>query len=243
MPCPVVYQILDEMDIPFLVRVRPIDEKSLGDRCEGSSPDKLVRMLANAKADAFLHDLPEAQRNILDDGEPKIISNDEQNDSDDKESEKRQPVLPSPVSPGGYIILAADQVVSHRNHILEKPRSLDEARSFVKGYADSPPSTVGAICLLHLPSRERVEGVHSATIHFSKGVAGGGVGDDLISRLVAAGAPVQDCAGGLMVEHPLVREFIVGIDGTEDSVMGLSKKLVWDLLAELREKITKTKDF
>ena len=40
-----------------------------------------------------------------------------------------------------------------------------------------------------------------------------------------------------MVEHPLVQAHISGIDGTEDSVMGLSKALVLKLLDELKEKL------
>jgi len=40
-----------------------------------------------------------------------------------------------------------------------------------------------------------------------------------------------------MVEHPLVKQYITGIDGTEDSVMGLSKELVLKLLNELADQI------
>jgi septum formation protein len=40
-----------------------------------------------------------------------------------------------------------------------------------------------------------------------------------------------------MVEHPLVREHVERIDGTEDSVMGLSKDLVLQLLQEMRVKL------
>ena len=40
-----------------------------------------------------------------------------------------------------------------------------------------------------------------------------------------------------MIEHPLVREHVVKIDGTEDSIMGLSKDLVERLLEELKEKL------
>lgn len=37
-----------------------------------------------------------------------------------------------------------------------------------------------------------------------------------------------------MVEHDLVQPYITNIDGTIDSVMGLSKQLVLRLLAQLR---------
>jgi septum formation protein len=40
-----------------------------------------------------------------------------------------------------------------------------------------------------------------------------------------------------MIEHALVREHVVKIDGTEDSIMGLSKDLVEGLLVELKEKL------
>ena len=42
-----------------------------------------------------------------------------------------------------------------------------------------------------------------------------------------------------MIEHPLTRQHIDRIDGTEDSVMGLSKDLVTRLLGELRQKLAK----
>jgi septum formation protein len=44
-----------------------------------------------------------------------------------------------------------------------------------------------------------------------------------------------------MVEHPLVREHVERIDGTEDSVMGLSKDLVLQLLQEMRVKLKEAK--
>ena len=49
--------------------------------------------------------------------------------------------------------------------------------------------------------------------------------DDVIEQLIMEGAVFQ-CAGGLMIEHPLVAPLITSIEGTSDSVMGLSKELV-----------------
>ena len=40
------------------------------------------------------------------------------------------------------------------------------------------------------------------------------------------------CAGGLMIEHPLVAPHIARVDGALDSVMGLCKARVRSLLAE-----------
>jgi septum formation protein len=62
-------------------------------------------------------------------------------------------------------------------------------------------------------------------------------GETLVDELLAEGAPILSCAGGLMIEHPLVQQYIDRIDGTEDSVMGLSKELVMRLLVELKEQL------
>lgn len=40
------------------------------------------------------------------------------------------------------------------------------------------------------------------------------------------------CAGGLMIEHPLVSPLITKLIGTEDSIKGLSKQLVKKLLVQ-----------
>ncbi len=135
----------------------------------------------------------------------------------------------------GWIVLTGDQVVTHNNNILEKPEDIAQAKQYVEGYAKNAPRTVGSCVLTHIPSMIQVSGVDTATIIFKPSVAE----CDLIDRLVEDGAPVLSCAGGLMVEHPLVKEHIQGIDGTEDSVMGLSKQLVGDLLVALRDKLRK----
>ena len=50
-----------------------------------------------------------------------------------------------------------------------------------------------------------------------------------VDTLIAAG-DVYYCAGGLMVEHPLVSPHVLSIDGTMDSVMGLKKDTVTRLI-------------
>lgn len=132
-----------------------------------------------------------------------------------------------------WVVLTGDQVVTHDGNILEKPENLDECLDFVTRYGENPPSTVGSCVLTHIPSGIQVAGTDTATIHFKPTVAT----SNLVDRLVEDGAPVLSCAGGLMVEHPFVKEHIDRIDGTEDSVMGLSKDLVLRLLEELSNKL------
>ena len=223
--------ILKEMGISFKVIKRPIDEKSIGDRLR-DAPEELVVTLAQAKCD---HLVSELQKGALDKELPA-------QDSDQD----------------GWIVLTGDQVVvvqsstttldetnngddekkkkKKKLSILEKPESVEEAKKMVCGYAQNPPQTVGSCVLTHVPSGVQVRGVDTATIHFRPTVADGD--GQLIDRLLQDNAPVLDCAGGLMVEHPLVQKHLERIDGTQDSVMGLSKDLVLRLLHELKDKLS-----
>uniref|UniRef100_A0A7R9ZPK8 Maf-like protein n=1 Tax=Craspedostauros australis TaxID=1486917 RepID=A0A7R9ZPK8_9STRA len=134
--------------------------------------------------------------------------------------------------PSSAVVLTGDQVVTCDGKILEKPETVEEAKQFVSSYGKHPPSTVGSCVLHHIPSGIQVSGVDTATIHFVEAIP-----EDLIDRLLKEDEPILSCAGGLMVEHPFVKEHIVSIDGTEDSVMGLSKDLVLKLFADLRQKL------
>ena len=205
--------ILKEMGIGFKVIKRPIDEKSIGDRLQ-DNPKELVMTLAKAKCDHLVTEL--------------------RNGGLDEE-------LPTQQTPEnrGWIVLTGDQVVTHDGKILEKPESIDEAKRFVSGYGTSPPSTVGSCVLTHYPSGVQVSGIDVSTIHFRPSIAEKVNGKDLIDRLLEEGTdcPILDCAGGLMVEHPLVQEHLESIDGSQDGVMGLSKELVLRLLGELQTKL------
>lgn len=222
------------MGIEYILKVRPIDEKGIGDRSIGSDPKLLVSTLAKAKGDYLI-------QGLLD---PNIVNGNAISTMEEEHNIHSDGILLEEKFDLSYykegdecIVLTADQVVTHTNRILEKPNDITEAKSFVERYADSPPATVGAVVLTHLPSMIQVSGVDTATIHFKESIKG----CDLIERLLEEDAPILDCAGGLMVEHPLVKEHISRIDGTEDSVMGLSKDLVLSLLKSLKEKLENAK--
>lgn len=210
--------ILSEMGIDFLVIKRPIDERGIGDR-DKDTPHDLVLMLAQAKMSHLVQQIEYG------------------NCQGELES---YPGLEG--RPGPLIVLTGDQVVTHAGQILEKPESIEEAKAFCKRYASSPPSTVGSCVIHHIPSGIQVSGVDSATIYFRPSVANLVDGKDLIDRLLEDEAPFLECAGGLMIEHDMVREHIEKIDGTEDSVMGLSKALVERLLNEIRIRLEAASD-
>lgn len=112
--------------------------------------------------------------------------------------------------------------------ILEKPANDTVARQYIREYGENSCTTVGSIVLTDTLSNKRVYGVDRATIYFKP------ISENIIDSLIEEGQ-VFYCAGGLMIEHPLIREFIIKIDGTEESVMGLSVELLKSLLIRIRE--------
>lgn len=223
--------ILKEMNIPFILKVKPIDERNIGDRTDGSDPKSLVMTLAKAKGDALVEGL------LNNDGKSSGGDGGD-GDNDTVEDKYNLNLSACGMEMEEYIVLTADQVVTCNNSILEKPDTIDQAKEFVAKYGTNPPSTVGAVVLTHIPSMITTSGVDTAQINFSKRLSDDALSaGDLIDRLLKDNAPVLSCAGGLMVEHPFVKEYIDGIDGTEDSVMGLSKDLVLTLMKEMKVKL------
>lgn len=70
--------------------------------------------------------------------------------------------------------------------------------------------------------------METATLHFST------IPDSVVADLLEEGK-VFHCAGGIMVENPLMRPYITAIEGSEDTVKGLSKALVQSLLDKLNQ--------
>ena len=128
----------------------------------------------------------------------------------------------------GSILLTADQVVVCDNLILEKPIDDNETRQFLQKYGNHPCTTVGSIVLTDTITKERVEIVDQATVYFHP------ISDDIIEQLINEG-DTKHCAGGLMIEHPLIQSSIIKIEGTIDSVMGLSISCLEKLLDSLNK--------
>jgi septum formation protein len=98
-----------------------------------------------------------------------------------------------------------------------------QARTFIKGYSNSFSSTVGSVLVTNLRTGKRAEGVDTAKIFFKD------IPESIINQLIQEGG-IFNCAGGLMIEHPLVTPLITKIHGTTDSIMGLPKVLLLECL-------------
>ena len=109
---------------------------------------------------------------------------------------------------------------------MEKPLDSAEANTFIKSYGTAPCSTIGCIVLTDTATGKQVEGIDVSHIYLKL------IPDQVINSLIEEGE-IFYCAGGLMIEHPMVQPYIEKIDGTLDSVMGLRKSLVNELLSTL----------
>jgi septum formation protein len=125
-----------------------------------------------------------------------------------------------------HVVITADQVVTHKGKILEKPVDASEARDFIRSYGDASCATVGSIVLTHIASGKRVKGTDTATIYLKS------IPESIIDELIEEGE-VFYCAGGLMIEHPKIEPYIERIEGTMDSIMGLSENLLRTLLPQI----------
>eukprot|EP00250_Pteridium_aquilinum_P022821 c25754_g1_i1 orf=157-777(+) len=124
------------------------------------------------------------------------------------------------------LLITADQVVVHEDTIREKPADEKEARMFIEGYSRAPASTVGSVLLVNLTNGKRRGGIDKTEIYFHP------IPDEVISSLIEEGT-VFHCAGGLMVEHPLISPLVSAMVGSLDSVMGLPRDLTLSLIEEV----------
>ena len=127
-------------------------------------------------------------------------------------------------APPAALVLTADQVVVCDGKILEKPRNEAEARAFIAGYARSPAETVGSCVLTDAATGEQWAKVDRARVHFST------VPEASVDAMIAEGG-LFHCAGGLMVEHPMVSPCVTRMEGTMDAVQGLNKATLEAMLA------------
>lgn len=205
-------QILSQAGYSFEVVKADIDEYALGDRSDASRAADLVSLLGNAKADAIISQLRASGRL------PLAYTS----------TSSSTPCTP----PSAYaatearLLLTADQVVVCNGEILEKPQSEAQARRCIAMYALHPCRTVGSIVLTSLATGRRVSGVDTCTIRLAP------IPETTIQTLLGEGM-VFNCAGGLMIEHPLIQECIQSIEGSVDSVMGLSAAMLERLVGEL----------
>ncbi|XP_022765846.1 maf-like protein DDB_G0281937 isoform X7 [Durio zibethinus] len=123
------------------------------------------------------------------------------------------------------ILIAADTVVIYEGVVREKPANEKEAREFIQGYSGGHAATVGSVLVTNLKTGFRKGAWDRVEIYFHE------IPDEIIEKLIEEGT-VLHVAGGLIIEHPLIKPYVKQVVGTTDSVMGLPKALTQKLIKE-----------
>ncbi len=124
------------------------------------------------------------------------------------------------------ILITSDQVVVCGGKIREKPENEDEAREFLRDYAEHPAETIAAVVAVNTETGERREGLDRAAVKFGR------IPESVIEKLIAAGE-VFSQAGGFCVEDPAFSDYIERTEGDVDSIMGMPKALTERLIKEV----------
>ena len=121
------------------------------------------------------------------------------------------------------LLITADQVVVWQGTIREKPAHAEEARAFLRGYAEAPAETVTAVVVTHTATRVRQQGIDRAMVWFRR------IPETVIDQVIARG-DIFAHAGGFSITDPLLSASIERVDGTAESVIGLPTALTRQLL-------------
>jgi septum formation protein len=121
------------------------------------------------------------------------------------------------------LLITSDQVVVWQGKIHEKPKHAEEARAFLRGYAEGPAETVTAAVVTHTATGVRRQGVDRAMVWFRR------IPEEGIAQVIAR-EEVFAHAGGFSITDPLLEVYIERVDGTAESVIGLPAALTRQLL-------------
>ncbi len=124
------------------------------------------------------------------------------------------------------ILITCDQVVVCGGRILEKPRDEAEAREFIRLGGEHPAETMAAVMAVNTAKLKAAAGVDIAKVWFRPLPA------EAVDAIIRKGEIFQ-CSGGLDVEDPLARPYLIKQEGTTDSILGLPKELTRHLIEEV----------
>jgi len=137
---------------------------------------------------------------------------------------KAEALLPKIKEPA--ILITSDQVGVCNGEIREKPENGDDVRRFLKSYEKYPVQTVTSVVVTNTKTGETAEGVDLAKIWFSKFT------NDQIEKIVKDKI-VYTFAGGYNMAYADIKNHVIKLEGTIDSVQGLPIELTKELIEQV----------
>lgn len=125
------------------------------------------------------------------------------------------------------LVITSDQVTVFEGVIREKPESEEEARMFLRSYSNAMVQTVTGVCVTNTVTMASKEGIDVVEIYFDL------IPEEAIDLLIEQG-DILTCAGGFMIEHPLIDPYIKEIRGARDSIIGMPLGLTQQLLEQVK---------
>jgi len=137
------------------------------------------------------------------------------------------PVLRSEGNGGGCTwLVTCDQVVLQDGEVVHKPKDAEEATLRLK--RGGAVETRSAVVCCDVASGWTAHAMDVAHVDVDS------LPSDVVEQLLLEG-DVYGCAGGIMVEHPLVQPHVNQLRGSMDSVLGLPLDAMEKLLVQVAE--------
>ena len=124
------------------------------------------------------------------------------------------------------VIITADQVVTFKGEIREKPSSPEQVREFLESYGNNMSETVNGIVVTNTVNKKQESAYDTVQVFLHD------IPSHVIDQLIEEGV-IFHCAGALRLEDPLMVPFIKEIRGSQDSLMGLPKNLTKSLMQKV----------
>ncbi|KAJ3386510.1 hypothetical protein HDU92_002420 [Lobulomyces angularis] len=144
-----------------------------------------------------------------------------------------------------YLVICSDQVVSYNGTIREKPESVEECKSMLKGkpsfflnfsnflkllinsgidyVGDTPAVTVTSVVVVNTRNGKEAEGYDIAKQYFNP------IPDNVVDIAIKNG-DILNCAGGFIIDEEVFYPYLSERVGDESSILGLPLDLTIDLI-------------
>ncbi len=126
------------------------------------------------------------------------------------------------------ILITSDTVVVCKGEILEKPVNEEMAREYLRWYNYFPAEVVTSLVVVNTKTEKEVIGVDVAKIFFFPFL------EEEIDELIEAG-DLYRMAGGFTVDGEKWEKHVKKIEGTRESIIGLPKDLLKELILDVQE--------
>lgn len=125
------------------------------------------------------------------------------------------------------ILITVDQVVACGGFIHEKPADESEVRLFYERYARLPFETVTSVTVTRIETHKRAEGIDVVRVSTKP------IPQEVVETLIHKGE-IFHRAGGFSIQDPVLREYVLSVNGEEDSVLGLPPTLTKNLIEQAK---------